>query len=49
MTDSTKKRILVVEDEQDMRNGLKKVLSRKGYRVDTAEDGVSAMERMQQA
>ena len=32
-------RILVVEDESDMREGLKKILSQKGYSVDTAADG----------
>jgi len=41
-------RILIVEDESDMRNGLQKILSRKGYSVDTAEDGVKAVEKMKQ-
>ncbi|UCG37115.1 MAG: response regulator, partial [Candidatus Bathyarchaeota archaeon] len=41
-------RILIVEDESDMRNGLQKILSRKGYSVDTAEDGVRAVEKLKQ-
>jgi len=41
-------RILIVEDETDMRNGLQKILSRKGYSVDTAEDGLRAVEKMKQ-
>lgn len=48
MPTSTKNRILVVEDEADMRNGLQKVLSRSGYGVDTAEDGLRAVEKMRQ-
>ncbi|MHC4542967.1 MAG: response regulator [Planctomycetota bacterium] len=41
-------RILVVDDEIDMRNGLQKILSRKGYAVDTAEGGLRAVEKMKQ-
>jgi len=41
-------RILVVEDESDMRDGLKKILSRRGYGVDTAEDGLKAVEKIKQ-
>lgn len=48
MAISTKNRILVVEDEADMRNGLEKILSRRGYGVDTAEDGLRAVEKMRQ-
>ena len=48
MVIATKHRILIVEDEKDMRNGLEKLLTRKGYSVDTAEDGLSAVEKMQQ-
>jgi len=49
MVNTVKNRILVVEDEGDMRDGLKKILSRRGYSVDTAEDGLRAMEKMKQA
>jgi len=49
MVDVAKNRILVVDDERDMRSGLQKILSRKGYRVDTTEDGVRAVEKMKQS
>jgi Fe-S-cluster-containing dehydrogenase component/CheY-like chemotaxis protein len=45
---AVKNNILVVEDESDMRNGLKKILSRRGYGVDTAEDGLKAVEKIKQ-
>ena len=45
---NVKNRILVVEDEQDMRNGLKKLFSKRGYQVDTAGDGIEAVEKMKQ-
>ena len=48
MVNVAKNRILVVDDERDMRNGLQKILSRKGYSVDIAEDGVRAVEKMKQ-
>ncbi len=49
MVDVAQNRILVVDDEIDMRNGLQKILSRKGYSVDTAEDGIRAVEKMKQS
>lgn len=49
MVTAATNRILVVDDETDMRNGLQKVLSRKGYSVDTAEDGLRAVEKMKQS
>jgi carbon-monoxide dehydrogenase iron sulfur subunit len=48
MVNLTQNRILIVEDESDMRNGLQKILSRKGYSVDTAEDGLKAVEKIKQ-
>jgi len=48
MVDVSKNRILIVEDEGDMRNGLRKILSRRGYGVDTAEDGLKAVEKIKQ-
>ena len=36
--------ILIVDDEQMMRDLLKKILSREGYQIHTAEDGVIAVE-----
>jgi DNA-binding response OmpR family regulator len=44
MGDLTKKRILVVEDEPHLAEGLKLNLSMKGYDVTTAEDGISGLE-----
>ncbi|AKV00522.1 Response regulator of zinc sigma-54-dependent two-component system [Labilithrix luteola] len=41
-----KARILVVDDEESARSGLEKLLTGDGYDVDTAEDGVAALERV---
>jgi len=38
-------RILVIDDEQVIRDLLSDVLSRKGYCVDTAEDGYRGLEK----
>jgi DNA-binding NtrC family response regulator len=43
-----KTKILVVDDEAGMRLGLKEVLSRAGYEVETAEDGDQAVKRIDQ-
>lgn len=40
--------ILVVDDEEMMRNLLDKILSREGYRIRTACDGKQALELLQQ-
>jgi DNA-binding response OmpR family regulator len=48
MAGLAKSRILVVEDEGDMRNGPQKILSQKGYNIDTAEDELKAVEKMKQ-
>ena len=37
-------RILVVDDELGMREGCRKVLKSEGYEVETAEDGIAALE-----
>lgn len=37
-------RILIVEDEPDMRETCRRILARQGYQVSTAADGPSAME-----
>ena len=42
------KTILIVEDEMGMRDSLKEVLETNGYRVVTAEDGVQALEVMEE-
>lgn len=38
------KRILVVDDEKDIRNLLKEALTLEGYETDLAEDGAQAVE-----
>jgi CheY-like chemotaxis protein len=42
------RRILVVEDDVNSREGLRGLLSAGGYRVDTAADGWQALERIKQ-
>ena len=37
-------RILIIDDERSIRNSLKEILVDEGYEVDTAEDGVMALE-----
>ncbi len=39
-------RILVAEDQEDMRDYLRDVLSERGYAVDTAANGTEALERL---
>ncbi len=39
------KRVLVVDDEESSRKGLKSILTRDGYRVEEAADGVEALEK----
>jgi len=43
------KRILVVDDEENMRHMLSLLLRREGYGVETAEDGQKALERLQES
>ena len=38
-------RILVVDDEPGMRTGCHRILAAEGYEVETAEDGIDALER----
>lgn len=44
----TEIKILVVDDEEMMRSLLTKILSREGYQIVTATDGVHALEIMQE-
>jgi two-component system phosphate regulon response regulator PhoB len=46
--DAARQRVLVVEDEEDIRDLLYYNLSREGFRVSIAEDGVQAFEKIQQ-
>ena len=43
--ESTKRRVLVVEDESHIADGLKLNLELSGYEVDIAKDGVEALEK----
>ncbi len=42
-----KSRLLVVDDEADMLQGLRKSLTREGYSVDIAKDGMEAVEKIE--
>jgi two-component system, NtrC family, response regulator AtoC len=42
-------KILVVDDDEDMRFTLREVMSREGYDVETAVDGIEALEKNQQS
>lgn len=39
-------RILVVEDDADSQEGLRRILSREGYEVGVASDGIDAMDQV---
>ncbi len=45
MEDSGKKRILIIEDDDHIAEGLKLNLSLQGYEVDIAPDGVSGLQK----
>jgi two-component system, NtrC family, response regulator HydG len=45
---STKGRVLVVDDESSARTALDQLLRQEGYEVETAEDGVVALERFEE-
>ena len=40
--------ILVVDDEEMLRNLLEKILTKEGYQVETAADGVEATDKLRQ-
>jgi two-component system response regulator AtoC len=42
------KRVLVIDDEENLRHYLQLVLGEAGYQVETASDGAEALEKMQQ-
>jgi two-component system response regulator HydG len=44
--DAPKARILVVDDEPEHRDSLRRIFERAGYAVDTALDGAAALERL---
>jgi len=41
-------RILIVDDEESMRDFLRLMLTREGYSVSTAEDGIDALEKIRE-
>ncbi len=45
MKDSKKKRILIIEDEEHIAEGLKLNLSLQGYEAETAQDGVAGLRK----
>lgn len=47
-TYTTRPKILVVDDDEDMRFTLREVMSREGYEVAIAVDGIDALEKYQQ-
>ena len=46
MSDSAKKKILIVEDDADIREGLIELLENEGYAVDEAENGKVALSKL---
>lgn len=49
MTDGVQKRVLVVDDEADVRDYLRMALEDSGFLVDTATDGLEALEAVRSA
>lgn len=45
---SSQKRLLIIDDEKNMRHMLSSLLKKYGYRVDTASDGADALEMVDQ-
>ncbi len=45
---SSQKRLLIIDDEENMRHMLSSLLNKSGYRVDTASDGADALEKVDQ-
>jgi CheY-like chemotaxis protein len=48
MSDRRRCKILVVEDDDDIRDSLKELLEEEGYRVDTAANGQQALGKLQE-
>ena len=46
---NVKKRLLIIDDEANMRHMLSTVLKKAGYHVDTAADGAEGLEMIQQS
>ncbi|HEU4522003.1 MAG TPA: response regulator [Thermoanaerobaculia bacterium] len=48
MANGEKKRLLVVDDEKAIRQLLARIAQRAGFEVDTANDGIEALEKLEQ-
>lgn len=46
MTQLPRARLLIVDDDPDLRDGLAEVMEAEGYDVETAEDGQGALARL---
>jgi len=46
MSDASRPWILVVDDDEDIRDSISSLLQLRGYSVDTAADGADGLERM---
>lgn len=44
----SQKRLLIIDDEENMRHMLSSLLKKSGYRVDTASNGKDALEMVDQ-
>lgn len=40
--------ILIIDDEEVMRDGCRQILSKEGYRTETAEDGITGLSKMRE-
>lgn len=49
MKQSTPKTVLIVEDEQILRDAYRKILSQEGFRVLDAANGLEALDRLREA
>jgi len=47
LTEKTKARILIVEDDENIRRTLQNILEQKGYTTDTAKTGQEAIQKTQ--
>jgi two-component system response regulator HydG len=49
VTEARRSRILIADDDAEARSVLLRLLEREGHRVDAAEDGIAALERVEEA
>lgn len=46
MSEAARPWVLIVDDDEDIRDSIQSLLQLRGYRVDTAADGLAGIERM---